>query len=503
MNKGRYRVGLALIVILVMIVSGCGAGSSGTKSAGGKPRTETDGKLPPYEVSILFYGTNQKDLKLVEDEISKITKEKINATVKLNRIEPAAWQQQRTLMLAGNEKVDLIFTGENEFITQVAQRQLLPLDELLTQHGQGVIDAFEPDVLAATKINGQTYGLPSIRDFGAYPTIMMRTDLLEKYKLDVSNIKTLEELGPIFKTIKENEPNLNLLGKSGSSIAYSVIVSTVDTLGDSLGVLASLDELKVVNLYETPEYIQLLKTIREWYEAGYIPKDIATTTQTGRDYIQANVGFATMNKGKPGAMTQTSQRIGVPLTEVKFFEPKTDTMSITNAMFAIASNSKDPERAMMVLNLMYSDEQIVNLLNWGVEGKHYEVRPNNTVGFPEGVDATSSGYNLRQGWMFGNQLLSHPWETDEPTLWEQMAEFNKNSKKSAALGFSYNPDPVKTEIAALNNVVKQYAVGLESGTADLDETLPKFIAALKSAGIDRVVAEKQKQLDEWAANNNK
>ncbi|MFE5323050.1 ABC transporter substrate-binding protein [Paenibacillus sp. NPDC056579] len=493
---------LAILLTASILIAGC----SDSGAPAGKTATEPGGSaLAPYELSILFYGSNQKDLKLVEEEISKITKQKINATVKLNRIEPAAWEQQRILMLAGNEKVDLLFTGEKEFVTEVTQRQLLPLDDLLKKHGQDIIKAFEPEVLAASKINGKTYAVPSIRDFASYSGMLVRTDLLTKYNLDVSKVKTLDDMDPIFDTIKKNEPNVTVLGKAsaGASIAYTPIITTVDTLGDSIGVLSSLDNLKVVNMYETPEYIKLVKTMRRWFNAGYIAKDAATSTQTGRDYIQANVGFAVMSKGKPGINTQTSQRIGVPLTDVRFSQPKTDTVAITNAMFGISANTKDQDRAMMMLNLMYSDKDIVNLLHWGIEGKHYVKNANQTIDFPPGVDASKSGYNLRQGWMFGNQLLSYPWATDDPQIWSQMAEFNKGSKKSAALGFMYNPDPVKTEIAAINNVVKQYAMGLETGTSDPDENLPKFNAALKAAGIDKVIAEKQKQLDEWAKTNKK
>ncbi|WP_083607005.1 MULTISPECIES: DUF3502 domain-containing protein [Paenibacillus] len=40
---------------------------------------------------------------------------------------------------------------------------------------------------------------------------------------------------------------------------------------------------------------------------------------------------------------------------------------------------------------------------------------------------------------------------------------------------------------------------LETGSVDLDEMLPKFISAQKSAGLDKVIAEKQKQLNEFLA----
>ena len=41
--------------------------------------------------------------------------------------------------------------------------------------------------------------------------------------------------------------------------------------------------------------------------------------------------------------------------------------------------------------------------------------------------------------------------------------------------------------------------GLLTGSMDLDKNYDAFISDLKSAGIDTVIAEKQKQLDAWCA----
>ncbi|MNI91166.1 hypothetical protein D3C73_1487870 [compost metagenome] len=54
-------------------------------------------------------------------------------------------------------------------------------------------------------------------------------------------------------------------------------------------------------------------------------------------------------------------------------------------------------------------------------------------------------------------------------------------------------------MGALANVLREYQKALETGSLDLDEALPKYIAAQKSAGLDKVIAEKQKQLDEFLA----
>jgi putative aldouronate transport system substrate-binding protein len=508
MNKRRGIQSLLTVVLSAsMLLAGCGKSpepAANTAAPEQKPEQNSKAvsseQLAPYEVSFVFRGANQKDLKLVEEEMSKITKEKINATVKLTSIDSAAWDQQATLMLAGNEKIDLIYTKSATYSSQVARGQLLPLDDLLKKFGPDIQKSIEPEILAASKIKGQTFAIPSFRDFASFAGIVLRTDLLEKYKIDVSKIKTMNDMDPVFKTIKENEPNLTLVGPQvgGTSTLDLQVNASVDTLGEGLGVLTSVDELKVANLYESSQYADLLKTVRRWYQAGYISKDASTSKEGGYDYIKANKGFAAMIKGKPGNDVVISQLTGKPMTMIQFTPTLSITSSVTNTMFSIPKNSKNPERAMMFLNLLYSDKQLINLIDWGIEGKHYVKKSDNTIDYPTGVDSKNNGYNLRQGWMFGNQSLSYLWATEDPETWPKMIKFNKESKKSKAMGFTFNADPVKTEIAALTNVVNQYKMGLETGSLDPEVNLPKFIAALKSAGIDNVVAEKQKQLDEWA-----
>ena len=153
---------------------------------------------------------------------------------------------------------------------------------------------------------------------------------------------------------------------------------------------------------------------------------------------------------------------------------------------------------MKFLDLMYEDAELVNLLDWGIEGKHYVKVSDNVIKYPEGVTMLTNGYNLNMSWLFGNQFLSYVFEGEDPDIWQKMKEFNVQAIKSKAMGFTMNPESVKTEIAAVSNVIAQYYLVLETGSADPDKVLPQFIEKLKTAGIDKVIADKQRQLDEWA-----
>ena len=76
---------------------------------------------------------------------------------------------------------------------------------------------------------------------------------------------------------------------------------------------------------------------------------------------------------------------------------------------------------------------------------------------------------------------------------------NDTAERSIAYGFCFDGYEVEAEMAACESVIEKYALALESGSVDIDSVLPQFLDELKAAGIDKVVAEAQKQLDEFIA----
>lgn len=503
MNRKRnvMQAGLTVVLASGMLLAGCGAKNEGG-TADSTPSAMKSGKdLAPYEVSIAFYGSDQKDLQAVQDEMNNILKDKINATVKLTPISISAWQQQTNLMLAGNEKIDLMFTSTGfNYGTQVAKGQLFALDDLIDKYGPGIKKALEPYQLSAAKINGKSYAIPAVKEMASDYGILLRKDIADKYNIDLSKIKTINDLDTVFQLIKEKEPNMvPLVAKHPGTGPFYTGYIPYDSLSGGVGVLPDYDNnMKVVNWYETTQYADQLRVIRKWYQAGYLLKDAPTSKQDGRELVKAGKAFAYFSNLKPGSEVEASRKSGKEMTVVRMTPAYATTDSITGIMWSIPKNSKDPDRAMMLLNLLYSDKQLYNMLAWGIEGKHYVKKSDNVIDYPAGVDITNSGYNFNTSYMFGNQFLSYTWTDQDPNSWKITDEFNKSAKKSKALGFIFDVNNVKTEMAAVNNVLTEYVSGLETGTLDPAEHLPKFIAKLKAAGSDKIISEKQKQLDEWA-----
>jgi putative aldouronate transport system substrate-binding protein len=447
-------------------------------------------------MAIMTY-TDMEDLPLVQEEVNKITKEKINAKVNIVAISPGAWQQQTNLMLTGNEKLDLIVSSSGfGYSTQAARGQYVALDDLLTTHGQGILDVVPEHILESTKINGKIYAVPSMRDYGGYYGFVMRKDIVDKHQIDLDQVKTIADLENVFKIVKEKESTLTPVVNTHVPVASALIADKYDGLEGSPGVV-SYKNGNLVNMFEEQEYVDAIKLTRKWYEAGYLLKDSATSKERPQNIVKANQGFGFFSNIRPGFDQDQKRFAGHEMVSVKLTDTYSTTAFATVYNMSIAKNSQNPEKAMEFLNLLYTDKDIMNLLANGIEGKHYEVKPNGLIALPEGV--TKSNYTFNQ-FQVGNNFLTYPWEGTDPDIWEQMKEFNKSALLSPAFGFVFNADPVKTEIAATSNVMNQYRKGLESGTLDPAKALPEFNEKLKAAGLDKIIAEKKKQYEKWKAN---
>jgi len=515
-KKGEIKVKkkskiITLLAIVALLLSACsgGNGGSGGSNSGENEAKESANTAKPDEIVYAFpvFGTIPADMQLIEDEVNKISIKEINVKAKLMPISGGNWGEQVNLMISSGEKLDLMPTLGN-FNTMVAQKQLLDITDLIDKYGQGIKSAVGENFLKGTTVDGKLYGVTVGNGKAAVPNIAMRKDILDKYGLSIDSVNTIEDIAKIYEVVSKNEPQMAMLIPSGIgnvTMAPGSLLfhSKYDNLGDGLGVLLGNDNHKVVNLFETEEYKSLLKTMRDWYLKGYILKDAATTTETATTLLKAGKGFSEFVNGEEGLDAQLTRNTGHPFVTKKLQDPLITSGIIQGLTWVVPVTTKNPEAAMKFLNLTYTNADVINLIDWGIEGKHYEKKQDGTIGYPSGVDASNTGYGLGQDWLMGNQLIAHVWEGNDPNNYKILEENNKTAPISIALGFSYDSSKVKTEIANVNNVMDQYRPGLDTGSLDPDKYLPEFNAKLKAAGLDKIIAEKQKQLDAWFAANQK
>ena len=82
----------------------------------------------------------------------------------------------------------------------------------------------------------------------------------------------------------------------------------------------------------------------------------------------------------------------------------------------------------------------------------------------------------------------------------EMKKFSEEAQPVMTFGYSFDPSPVSGEVLAVTEVISNYRPVLECGLADdVDAALDEFNRQLDEAGIDRIIEENQRQLDEWLA----
>ncbi|MNI76196.1 hypothetical protein D3C73_1324090 [compost metagenome] len=144
-------------------------------------------------------------------------------------------------------------------------------------------------------------------------------------------------------------------------------------------------------------------------------------------------------------------------------------------------------------------KDLYNLLVWGLEGTHYKKTTDTrieTIGYA-GQGTADAKYGLYK-WAMGNVANSFETQADAEGYIKLFQEVNNKAIKSPVLGFKPNPETVKTQIAQVQAVVKEYALGLRSGALpDYEHRYKEFIDKMKKAGSDKVIVEYQKQLDEY------
>lgn len=512
-----YTVALTGVLSVSLLLSGCGNnGNNGAASPTATPKATNEGatnegktnegttseatELKNVDLTWYFGGNPQADVASVEQAINEYLKDTLNVNIHLKAIDFGSIAQKMQLVNAASEEYDLAFTSNwaNDYYQNVNKGAFLPLGDLLAQYAPDIMGILPQGGWEAAKVNGEIYAVPNYQIWARTDVIYPMKETAEKYGLDVDNITGWKDLTPFLEKVKASEPNLVAMENSKVGVFGNNILhyGFDEFAGRNVpGVVKFDDEnLQVLNQFESPEYKEFVTMTRDWNGKGFFRKDAATLIDTTPDRKAAKVAVINGGTVKPGGEAEMAAVTGKEMLQLGVSQPVLSTSGIIATMTGISKTSKNPERAMMFLNMLYKDKTLYNLVAHGIEGKHYKKIDDQTV---EAIK--DAGYDPNTDWLFGNQFNGYYRAGQNPGIWEETIELNNNAVQSVLLGFSFDPTPVKTEIAQIATVTAQYVPLLETGSVDPEKVLPEFIDKLKKAGSDKILQEEQKQIDAWKA----
>lgn len=500
---------------------------------GGGGDSEEDNHI----VMTYFYGSKiPRDLDLVEKAVSDYAKEKIGITVEFY---PISVYNQDYTRIVGVDEIDLMCVAFSDPLTYAEYELIQPINEdMLNELAPDLMKENASYDMLVRDAGGNVIGVNTREKFyynsGSYVvrkssleacpcTDAGVTDgdgdgkitLADKY-VDKSMID-LDDLRVIFAAIKENDCDAGEFPII-SKIDESVYAFSIDELGSgnnkATGVLNfgtdnNVDgNTKVVNYYETQEFVDYCKFMAECVKNGWMSSEATTSPQNKVDAF--NSGNAKGVWLDATSYLRDSYTIGANETCVQLlmFEPCYVPMRSDGTMWAICGTSEKSEAVIKFMNLFWTDKTISNMVQWGIEGTHYKVvdEENNLIDFADGVTAETSGFYMGGGFYGDKRLIYTYVSGDEGILSREeqiqserddIATGEKALESTTEAGnFIYDASKYKNQIKNIEAIIKEYANDLACG-GYTDAKYNEFIGKLKNAGIDEIIADKQQQLDSY------
>lgn len=496
-------IALAMAGVMALgTLAGCGSNGDSADAARSEDdaaSTKDGGSEEAVTVTWCVFGDKKEDLDMVMEDLNKKLVEKINVKLNLEVIPQGEYNDKMRLKSTEGEDYDLVFTSNwlNSFSDNMSREAFLPIGDLLDEYGQDIKAAMPEWLLDVATVDGEVYAVPNQQIIARQLGVAIQKEYADKYGFDKTSLSDISELEPFLDQIVQNEPNMFPIDERVSPVfekKYEDVVSASGGNG-STGVVVAVDkedaEAKLLNGNEAVE--EQLRKDNEWYQKGYIRKDIATVMDNTAD-VKANRYVCTLSSYKPGWDAEMTQRQGVEYIAVPIEGTYIKAQSGSETMTAINVNSKHPEEAMKLLNAVYTDPEIYNELVFGIEGEHYTKTDDNSI---EPIE--DSGYDFSAyAWMLGNQFNAFYLPGQEDGLWEATDTLNREAEVSPLRGFVFDPSNVQSELAQMSSVAKEYNNG-QYTTDDIDAYIEERNEKMEQAGLQTVMDEVQRQIDEWRA----
>ncbi|MDO5423335.1 MAG: ABC transporter substrate-binding protein [Eubacteriales bacterium] len=457
-------------------------------------------------------GTTGSGLQAVEDALNAMMEEDIGVHVTLEPVTFGNLANETVLAVSSGEQLDLCLSVGTGVGNLVSSGLIEPLDDIIEEHGAAIVEKCG-SALTGGYYGGELYGMPNAYIQGESYGYLMRDDMIEKYGLEIDTEKfyTLDEIEEMFAIVKEGEGDnfFCLVPEPTSEEPLSRNTFEYDKLGSTTasGVLMLNEDftnMTIDNLYETEEYAAYAQRMYDWAQKGYISRDAATNTEDRDVQVAGGNYLGYFSWSTPGAEETTENKWGCGLTTLKIVDGYTAGDRFQNILWSVPITSANPEKAVEALNYIYEHDEAAWLLQYGIEGQDYEIVEQTEEGTKIKYladDPTTLPYYQPFG-VYGDRLawpVLDPSPTNMNAIIREFSDSIPDSRKSPALGYCFNRDSVSTEFSAVTSVINQYIPGINCGSADPETTLADFQKALKDAGIEKIIEENQRQMDEWAA----
>ncbi len=436
------------------------------------------------------------DQAMVEEQLNAITREKLGITVKCVYMKA----DEIALAMSSGEYFDMCFTCAwyNDFATNAFDGMFLDIKGMVKSETPALWESMPEMLWQGSFVGDKLYAVPVMKDYGIEVFWIIDIDYFVKEKgMEVPVTMGFADIEPYLAAYKADHPDTYplILSKGGITSWANFLdwVSEDAQIALSYNDIGTEAEGTVRLAYEMPEFVERIKTIRSWYEKGYINPDAAVTESMGRSaqgVVQSGQGFY----GADSIWSNARQKASAIS---RYDGPFLSTYSLRGALTAISAASKHPVEALKLIEYANTNKEYRNMMRYGIEGLHYNWNDDGTL------TKTDVGNTNYAPWAYTQASYSlsaveaskFPSVPADPNMWQVIWDGYKNAVTSAGMGFAFDYNPVANEVNAAKAIKEMYWAELITGTSDPEVIIPQIIKELEDVGIRDVIAEAQKQLD--------
>ncbi|WP_461162986.1 ABC transporter substrate-binding protein [Arthrobacter sp. R4-81] len=499
----RGFLGLAGGLGVAAALAGCG--TSGNSSGG--PVTGTSTAVLPSTAPTSWNAVLAKvNGKLKADRGFELDAQFINWS---------NYQQQSLLKFTAGEKFDSALQALWLNMAQLQQSgSLADLTSEIPKY-KNLSATLPTKLLESNSWDGKLWGIPQVNSAARVQHFVIRQDLADA--LGFSTITDFEQLERYFYAVKQkNDGTVAYGAASNSGYLHALPVPTgmfnatswenPDTIarafsGKGMFFMLAKDAVKTGSSAPTPFWddegvVEALHRIRKYYNDGIINADaLNTDAATLKSQWTAGkyaAGWA-MTDGTSSNTLSTLQK-AVPAAALANIMPLKDGLSAkpnqtfqADNMVVVNSKGGNLDRTMQLQDWL-SIKENHDLISYGIEGTDWEPADGNK--FKPLSDYAFPGYAL--SWRASLERKSLSISATEEKIFEWAQNFDNFTVDPFA---SFIPDatPVKQQVAAMTNVITQFANPLFYGVVDVDSQLAKLKKAADGAGVAKLQEEMDKQ----------
>lgn len=439
--------------------------------------------------------SNMSHQKMVEEAANKIIEEKLGCRLHFEFIDSGSWNQKMSVIIQSNEEFDICYDAKESFIANAKKGAYVDLSKYLDENGAAIKEKVNDFAWNAVTLDNKVYAIPGQTFFVPYSAFAFKKSIVDEFDIDYKKITTLEQLEPILDMIKTNKPDMiPIAAAANSSIPAPKSERFCDT--SLVGIAFDTQADKYVSDFESEYRLNIFKKTYEFYKKGYIAKDAASNNEIISDIKTGRYAVF----GGRRSDKKTTNLYGFECVEAEPVYGVIGTNNINNSLACVSATSKHPEKAVQVLNLIWSNPDLSNLLAYGIEGSDYEVVSGSDPKSVIPKTGTESKWSIWHNWL---GPLWDQWDStwNSAEALNEMKKINTEAKVSADVGFVPDTDDLKTEIAMISAVVSESISVFNTGSMpDFDEYYNATLKRLNDAGIDKVLESVNKQYRKWKKN---